>query len=81
MISACTAALRMKSLCYSLQRAGTVRTHLILAGTIFPTCSFNLARACVLMNLSVFYTTFSSGISRLSMALALVCMCSRCILY
>lgn len=43
---ASTAAFRMKFLCYSLQRAGTVSTHLILVATIFPTCSLNFWIAC-----------------------------------
>lgn len=80
-ISAWTAAFLMKSLCSSLQRAGTVSTHLIFAGTIFPTCSFNLLSACWLMKRRVCYTTFSRGISLPSIDLAFVCMWSRCILY
>ena len=80
-ISAWWAAFLINNLCSSLQRAGTVRTHRILAAATFPTCYLSLARACWLMNLRVCSMTVRRGSYRPSMDLALVCIWSRCILY
>jgi|688.fasta_scaffold160765_2 nitrate reductase NapE component len=49
---ACLAAYRMKDLCSSDQRAGTVSTHLILVFTTFPTYSVNFSKAFSAINFS-----------------------------
>ena len=79
--SAWKAAFLMNNLCSSLHKAGTVRTHRILAEVTFPTCSLNFAKACWLMKRRVCYITVKRGIYRPSIALAAVCMCNKCILY
>jgi len=80
-IPAWKAAFLIKSLCYSLQRAGTVRTQRILDEDILPTCYFSLFRACSLMKRKVLSITFKRGISLPSRDWAVVCICKRCILY
>lgn len=71
----------MKSLCYSLQRAGTVSTHLILDKTSFPICYFSFWRACCEINCKVCLIISIKGSYLPSTETALVCMCSKCILY
>ncbi len=78
---ASTAAFRMKFLCYSLHKAGTVRTHLIFAAIILPTCSRSFCMACSLMNLKVAEMTLKSSIYLPSTDLAILFMWRRCILY
>ena len=69
-IPASTAAFLMKYLCSSLHKAGTVMTHLILAGINFPNYSFNLFAACCDTNLRVWDIKTKRGISLPSTDLA-----------
>ena len=80
-IPAETAAFLMKSLCYSLQRAGTVKTHLILAGTTLPTCYWSFCKAWDEIYLRVYLITSRRGRVLPSTDLASEFMWRRCILY
>lgn len=60
-IPASTAAFRIKCLCSSDQRAGTVRTHLILVLTTLPTYSDNFSNAFSAMYFKLWEMTFMRG--------------------
>jgi hypothetical protein len=75
------AAFLMKYLCSSLQRAGTVITHLTLAGTIFPTYSLNLFKAFPEINFNVWEIMVIKGIYLPSIDVALASKWSKWILY
>ena len=64
MMPASCAALRMKNLCSSLQRAGTVKTHLTFVLTTLPTYSVNFSIALSAMYFKLSDMTFMRGSSR-----------------
>ena len=77
MIPACSAALRMKNLCSSLHKAGTVKTHLTFVLTTLPTYSVSFAMALSAIYFKLSAMTFISGSSRPSSDIAFASMCSK----
>ena len=76
-IPASLAACLMKCLCSSLQRAGTVSTHLILVLITLPTYSVSFSKALSAINLSDYEITVISESSLPSTAIAFVSIFSK----
>ncbi len=79
-IPASIKAFRMKCLCSSLHKAGTVSTHLIHVFTTLPICSCSFKIALSAMCLKDSEITHIRGICLPSSEIANSSICSKCIL-